>query len=60
MPEKKAKRHRTVINITMDPDILRDMRKHCDRNELTYSGYIEDLVLADLDRLYPMIKGETN
>lgn len=44
MPAKKNKRHRTVINITMDPDILADMRKHCDRNELTYSGFIQDAV----------------
>ena len=53
MPAKKNKRHRTVINITMDPDILADMRKHCDRNELTYSGFIQDAVEAYL-------KGEKN
>jgi len=48
MPEKKNKRHRTVINITMDPDILADMRKHCDKGNLTYSGFIQDAVEAHL------------
>ena len=53
MPAKKNKRHRTVINITMDPDILAEMRKHCDHNGLTYSGFIQDAVEAYL-------KGEKN
>lgn len=44
----KAKRTRTTINITMDPEILAAMRKHCDRNSLTYSGFIQDAVEAYL------------
>lgn len=43
-----AKRNRQVLNITMAPDILKSMRVHCDMENLTYSGYIEDLVAADL------------
>jgi len=44
----KTKRNRTVINITMDPDILAAMRKHCDKGNLTYSGFIQDAVEAHL------------
>jgi len=43
-----AKRDRKVLNITMDQRVLKEMRAHCDRERLTYSGYIEDLVIADL------------
>jgi hypothetical protein len=44
----KTKRVRTVITITMDPIKLAEMRKHCDENSLTYSGFIQDAVEAYL------------
>lgn len=44
----KAKRLRVVLNITMDRDIIKEMRSYCDARSLTYSGYIEDLVATDL------------
>jgi len=45
---KKPNRTRTAMTITLDPVVLRELRAWCDKSILTYSGYIEDLVAADL------------
>ena len=44
------KRNRTPFQVTMDPAVLKDLRKHCLNHGLTQSGYIEELVLADLKK----------
>jgi hypothetical protein len=45
---KKVQRHRTMISMTMDPEVLRNLREHVTAEQITLSGFIEDLVIAAL------------
>ena len=47
---KKVQRHRTMISMTMDPEVLRSLRDHVTAEQITLSGFIEDLVIAALER----------
>jgi predicted CDP-diglyceride synthetase/phosphatidate cytidylyltransferase len=47
---KKVQRHRTMISMTMDPEVLRSLRDHVAAEQITLSGFIEDLVIAALKR----------
>lgn len=43
-----SKRARTMLSVTMDPDVLKALRIHCVDTNQTISGVVEDAVVAML------------
>lgn len=44
----RGKRVRTMLSVTMDPDVLKELRLYCVDTNQTLSGVVEDAVAAIL------------